>query len=40
MFRTAAMIRLPFLAVLLGLLFSGCGINNIPTFEETAKAKW
>ena len=27
---------------LLSLLFflSGCGINNIPTFEELAKAKW
>lgn len=33
-------LRLPFLAVLLGLLLSGCGVNNIPTFEETAKAKW
>jgi LemA protein len=31
---------LPLLAVLLGLLVSGCGINNIPTFEEQAKAKW
>jgi len=27
-------------AVLAGLVLSGCGINNIPTFEETAKAKW
>src|ERR1700730_4530279 len=32
--------RLSFLAVLLGLLLSGCGINNIPTYEEAAKAKW
>src|SRR5216683_1309630 len=31
---------LPLLAVLLGLLVSGCGVNNIPTYEETAKAKW
>lgn len=31
---------LPFLAVLAGLLVSGCGVNNIPTFEEQAKAKW
>lgn len=31
---------LPFLAVLLGLFVSGCGINNIPAFEEDAKAKW
>ena len=30
----------PFLAVLLALLVSGCGINNIPTLEEQAKAKW
>jgi len=33
-------VRFPFLAVLLGLLLSGCGINNIPTYEEAAKAKW
>jgi LemA protein len=26
--------------VLLGLLVSGCGYNNIPTYEEQAKAKW
>jgi LemA protein len=32
--------RLPLLAVLLGLLLSGCGVNNIPTYEEAAKAKW
>src|ERR1700731_3878907 len=25
---------------LLGLLLSGCGVNNIPTYEEQAKAKW
>lgn len=31
---------LPFLAVLAGLLVSGCGVNNIPTFEEQVKAKW
>jgi LemA protein len=31
---------MPFFAILLGLLVSGCGINNIPTFEEQAKAKW
>jgi LemA protein len=30
----------PFLAVLFALLVSGCGINNIPTLEEQAKAKW
>lgn len=26
--------------LLLALLVSGCGINNIPTLEEQAKAKW
>jgi LemA protein len=26
--------------VLLGLTLSGCGYNNIPTYEEQAKAKW
>ena len=36
--------RLPVLApivvVVLGLLVASCGINNIPTYEETSKAKW
>ena len=31
---------LPFLAVLLALFVSGCGINTIPSYEEEAKAKW
>jgi LemA protein len=31
---------LSFFAVLLALFVSGCGINNIPTLEEQAKAKW
>ena len=30
----------PLFALLLALMVSGCGINNIPTFEEQAKAKW
>ena len=30
----------PTFALLLGLLVSGCGINSIPSYEETAKAKW
>jgi LemA protein len=38
--RAGGLVRFPLLAVLLGLLLSGCGINNIPTFEESAKAKW
>ena len=33
-------VLVPALAVLLGLLVSGCGINRIPTYEEQAKAKW
>ena len=34
--------RIPaFVAVLLSaVLLAGCGINNIPTYEQTAKAKW
>src|SRR5262252_1993931 len=27
-------------AVLLGLTVAACGYNNIPTYEEQAKAKW
>jgi LemA protein len=34
------LVRVPIVVVLLGLLVSGCGINNIPSYEETAKAKW
>ena len=32
--------RIPVLVVLLGLSVAGCGVNNIPSYEETAKAKW
>ena len=32
--------RISLLVVLLGLLVSGCGVNNIPSYEEQAKAKW
>ena len=32
--------RFPYLAVLLALFLSGCGVNNIPTYQEQAKAKW
>jgi LemA protein len=32
--------RISLLVVLLGLLVSGCGVNNIPTYQEQAKAKW
>jgi LemA protein len=33
-------IRAVLVAVTLGLTVSGCGYNNIPTYEEQAKAKW
>ncbi len=26
--------------MLAGLLLSGCGVNNIPTYDESAKARW
>jgi LemA protein len=32
--------RIVFLIPLLSLLLTGCGYNNIPTYEEQAKAKW
>jgi LemA protein len=32
--------RIPVFAVFMGLLVSGCGVNTIPTYEETAKARW
>lgn len=35
--------RRPFAAValaLLGLVLAGCGVNNVPTLEEKAKASW
>jgi LemA protein len=32
--------RLPLLAVLVAVTLAGCGINTIPTYEESAKAKW
>ena len=28
------------LMVCLGMVLTGCGINNIPTYEENARAKW
>jgi LemA protein len=43
MSRLVAALRRPGMVlsvVLLGLLVSGCGVNNIPTYEEQAKAKW
>src|SRR2546421_4751159 len=32
--------RFPLAAMLLAFLLSGCGVNNIPSYEEQAKAKW
>ena len=32
--------RLMLFVPVLALLLSGCGINNIPTYEEQAKARW
>jgi LemA protein len=32
--------RMVLLVPLLSLVLSGCGVNNIPTYEEQAKAKW
>jgi LemA protein len=44
MYRSAEsfvrLVRIPLVVVALGLLVSGCGVNNIPTYEESAKAKW
>jgi LemA protein len=36
----ARIVRFPLIAMLLALLVSGCGVNNIPSYEEQAKAKW
>src|SRR5215213_81990 len=33
-------VRAVFAAVVLGLTVAGCGYNNIPSYEEQAKAKW
>ena len=40
MVTSVARIRIVFATVLLGLAVSACGYNNIPTYEEQAKAKW
>ncbi len=40
MITSTSRIRAVLAAVLLGLSLSGCGYNNIPSFEEQAKAKW
>ncbi len=37
-----SILRLPAIALIMltGAVLSGCGINNIPTFDEKAKAAW
>jgi LemA protein len=37
---TARLVRNLVAVMALGLLVSGCGVNNIPTYDEQAKAKW
>src|ERR1700733_5349328 len=32
--------RIPVLVACFGLLRAGCGVNNIPSYDEAAKAKW
>jgi LemA protein len=38
--RFCRLARMLLFTVLAGLLLSGCGVNNIPTYDESAKAKW
>jgi LemA protein len=33
-------LHIPFFVIVFGLMVSGCGVNNIPMFDEQAKAKW
>jgi LemA protein len=40
MTASISQLRATFAAVLLGLTVSACGYNNIPSYEEQAKAKW
>src|SRR5688572_31099757 len=37
---TARFLRNLFAVMALGGLLSGCGVNNIPSYDEQAKAKW
>ncbi len=38
--RPASRWLAPLVAIAAGLALAGCGVNNIPTFENEAKAKW
>lgn len=40
MTKSFSRVRTFFTVVLLGFTVSACGYNNIPTYEEQAKAKW
>ena len=40
MILSLSRVRAAFATVFLGLMVAGCGYNNIPTYEEQAKAKW
>ena len=40
MTKAFSRVRTVFAVVLLGFTVSACGYNNIPTYEEQAKAKW
>jgi LemA protein len=39
-FRIPRLARILSFTVVAGLLVSGCGVNNIPSYDENAKAKW
>jgi LemA protein len=39
-FRIPRLARVLSFTVVAGLLLSGCGVNNIPSYDENAKAKW
>src|ERR1043165_8350216 len=38
--RRGAFRLAPLAALVLALALAGCGINNVPTYEERAKAAW
>ncbi len=38
--RASRPFRIFFLVPLIGVILAGCGYNNIPTYEQQAKAKW
>ena len=38
--RTILIRSIAFLEVIMAVAVAGCGINNIPTYEQQAKAAW